>query len=182
MNKYFHGISPQNIDSGQTKNSDTNDSLNKNFDFTPNTSTNNPLYPTSKENEQIDNKKEDINTQDIFPYNGIGSLVIQAFSAEQAIPIENVKVTITSNEPQTKNIKEVQYTNSSGRTEPVSLPTPSLYLSNQSQENVRPYATYNVTGEKEGYTYVYAPKETIVFDQIESIQNIELIPKRESED
>lgn len=113
-----------------------------------------------------------------MPFTGQGSLIIQAFTADQALPIENVKITITSNEPQTESINEVRYTNSSGRTEPVFLPAPSLFFSQQPQSTFRPYAVYNILSEIEGYTSSSRPQTAMVFDKIESIQNISLIPNR----
>lgn len=133
---------------------------------------------TSKANTS--NRSVD-DAQSRLPYSGNGSLIVQAFTANQAIPLENVKITITSEEPQTSTVNEVKYTDSSGRTESVSLPAPSLFLSQQAQSTVRPYAIYKINSEFDGYTANNLPREAMVFDQIESIQNIELIPIRESD-
>lgn len=119
--------------------------------------------------------------QNRLPYAGKGSLIVQAFTANQAIPLENVKITITSEEPQISDINEVKYTDSSGRTESVSLPAPSLFLSQQSQNMVKPYATYKINYELNGYTANNLPREAVVFDEIESIQNLELIPIRKND-
>ncbi len=125
------------------------------------------------------NLNEDQQVQ--VPYTGNGNLIIQAFTAGQAIPIENVKITVTSDEPQTQNVSETKYTDSSGRTESISLPAPSLFLSQQAQNTLRPYAVYKITSDIDGYTTNSTLQNAMVFDQIESIQNIELIPIRESQ-
>lgn len=189
-----HNAAMNNLPSGNNQNNE-------------NTSSNNPLYPINgAENNSHDSAIDEFNRglaegirnntqsesqtseslsnaeqQFEMPYTGNGSLSVQAFTAGQALPIENVKITITSDEPQTKDIHEVRYTNSSGRTEPIVLPAPSLFLSQQSQNTIRPYAIYKIVSEAEGYTANNLPRDAIVFDQIESIQNIELIPTRESQ-
>lgn len=163
----------------------------------PNSSANVPYYPTDEQRTDefnnslansirssaaAQNRNSDIsqNVQETIPYIGMGSLSVQTFTANEALPIENVKITVTSDDEQLKDIYEVRYTNSSGRTEPIQLPAPSIYLSQQPQVSVKPYAVYNVECDIEGYTANNAPINAVVFDRVQSIQNIPLIANREN--
>ncbi len=120
----------------------------------------------------------------IPPYSGKGGIVVQVYIARQALPLENVKVTIKSLENAPADVNEVRYTDSSGKTEKIFLPAPDMHFSMQAQEEVRPYAVYGVTAELDGY---YVEPEfgsdgviaALVFDNVCSIQNVEMIPERE---
>lgn len=124
------------------------------------------------------------NTEYIPPYSGQGGIVVQVYIARQALPLENVKVTIKSLENAPADVNEVRYTDSSGKTEKIFLPAPDMHFSMQAQEEVRPYAVYSVTAELDGY---YVEPEfgsdgviaALVFDNVCSIQNVEMIPERE---
>ncbi len=124
------------------------------------------------------------NTEYIPPYSGQGGIVVQVYIARQALPLENVKVTIKSLENAPADVNEVRYTDSSGKTEKIFLPAPDMHFSMQAQEEVRPYAVYGVTAELDGY---YVEPEfgsdgviaALVFDNVCSIQNVEMIPERE---
>jgi len=163
---------------------------------TPNAAINTPFYPTEEQSEEFNNnlagsimtqnpaqmtESPQMQNNTSVPYTGMGSLIIQAFTADQALPIENVKITITSDDEQLRDIHEVRYTNSSGRTEAVPLPAPSMQLSQQPQFTEKPYAVYNVVSEIDGYTANNLPINAVVFDKIQSIQNIPLIANRENE-
>ncbi len=120
----------------------------------------------------------------IPPYSGKGGIVVQVYIARQALPLENVKVTIKSLENAPADVNEVRYTDSSGKTEKIFLPAPDMHFSMQAQEEVRPYAVYGVTAELDGY---YVEPEfgsdgviaALVFDNVCSIQNVEMIPEQE---
>lgn len=130
-----------------------------------------------KEEEDIENEsgpgREDIT------YIGECSLIVKAFIANNAIPLENVKITVTSDSKQLRHIDEVRYTNSSGETTPIYLPTPAVAYSQSPQEKIKPYAIYEVYAELEGYTTYPSPKHSLVFDKTKSVQNIEMVPNPE---
>lgn len=166
-------------------------------DNMPNSSANIPYYPTEEQrvdefnsspknnissDTAVQNQNSDMAqiTNVTVPYTGMGSLSVQVFTADEALPIENVKITVTSDDELLKDIYEIRYTDSSGRTEPIQLPAPSIYLSQHPQVSARPYAVYNLDSEIEGYTANNAPINAVVFDQIQSIQNIPLIANREN--
>ncbi len=124
------------------------------------------------------------NTEYVPPYSGKGGIVVQVYLARQALPLENVKVTIKSLENAPNGVSEVRYTDQSGKTEKIFLPAPDMHFSMQAQDEVRPYAVYGVTAELDGY---YVEPEfgsdgviaALVFDNVCSIQNVEMIPDRE---
>ena len=114
------------------------------------------------------------------PYTGNGKLIVQVTLARQAIPLENAKVTVNSTNGSPIEINEVRYTGQNGRTEPIDLPAPPVYYSKQPQEKVQPYAVYDVKSELDGYYTIENAKHALVFDNIASIQNIEMIPNEEN--
>lgn len=116
------------------------------------------------------------------PYTGNGKLIVQVTLARQAIPLENAKVTVNSTNGSPIEINEVRYTGQNGRTEPIDLPAPPVYYSKQPQEKVQPYAVYDVKSELDGYYTIENAKQALVFDNIASIQNIEMIPNEENRD
>ena len=116
------------------------------------------------------------------PYTGNGKLIVQVTLARQAIPLENAKVTVNSTNGSPIEINEVRYTGQNGRTEPIDLPAPQVYYSKQPQEKVQPYAVYDVKSELDGYYTIENAKHALVFDNIASIQNIEMIPIEENRD
>lgn len=138
----------------------------------------NPNYQSIAEREELDIEEEGSPApgEENIEYTGQGSLVVRVYLANSAIPLENVKVTITSDYQSLKHINEVRYIDSSGKTEVVILPAPSVGYSQEPQEKVKPYAIYNVEAELDGYTTSTAPKHSLVFDNVKSVQNIEMIP------
>lgn len=115
------------------------------------------------------------------PFSGKGGMVVQTFLARRAIPLENVKVTVSSVEDSPVKVSEVRYTDSSGKTEKIYLPAPDMYLSMQAQDTIQPYAIYKINAELDGY--MVEPRisgggdvTALVFDNICSIQNVEMIP------
>ena len=116
------------------------------------------------------------------PYTGNGKLIVQVTLARQAIPLENAKVTVNSTNGSPIEINEVRYTGQNGRTEPIDLPAPPVYYSKQPQEKVQPYAVFDVKSELDGYYTIENAKHALVFDNIASIQNIEMIPNEENRD
>lgn len=185
-----NGNNGQNPPNNQISNSSESDiEPSPNTQNTPNSAINTPLYPTDEQNAEFNerltmsvNPIENMgNLPYASPYTGMGSLRVQTFTADQALPLENVKITVTSNEEALSNIHETRYTDSSGRTEFIKLPAPAAELSQQSQLSLRPYAVYNVVSEIEGYSQNTPVINAVVFDNVQSLQNIPLIANRENE-
>lgn len=108
---------------------------------------------------------------------GIGYLVVNVSTARGAIPLRGATVTVMYDEDGNTSIHSVLTTDMSGKTEKLELPAPSRELS-ESPGNIKPYATYTVSAEKEGY-YPVTNTGVPVFSGITSIQPIEMLPLAE---
>ena len=132
--------------------------------------------PPEAEERSLNETEEPPST---VPYSGQGSLVVQVFLARRALPLEDVKITVTSVEGAPSVVSEIRFTDRDGRIEPIFLPAPDIHLSTQAQDTIQPYAVYAVTPELSGYHVNGGQKNALVFDRVRSIQNIEMIPDAE---
>lgn len=120
-----------------------------------------------------------MNNQISQNYSSSGSLIISVFSAGGAIPVSNALVTVRSSEKESSGVLSVIYTDMSGNTPKISLPAPPASES-ESPGNKKPYATYNIEVDKEGFyprQYIDVP----VFAGTTSIQPVNLVPLTEYE-
>lgn len=111
-----------------------------------------------------------------YENSGKGSITVQVSTANGALPVENAKVTISGADGV---LIYEQMTDMSGKTDAVALAAPSFEYS-QEPENIRPYGTYNIKVEKNGY-YTAEFLNVAVFDRIESVQPAILEPLRGSD-
>lgn len=104
-----------------------------------------------------------------------GTLIIQASVANGALPIQGAKATVTRPDGETV---ATLFTDNSGKTMPLRLSAPAASAS-QTPGCDTPYSKYNILVEKDGY---YSDKflNVPVFDGIESIQNVSLLPLGEN--
>ena len=106
---------------------------------------------------------------------GRGTLQFRAFAARQAFPVSGVKCVIS------KKFGGVSYeivtlvTDRSGQTRAVALPAPSKELSQDSENDIQPFALYDAVVFKEGFAEVVL-HDIPVFDGIQSIQKVAMIP------
>ncbi len=102
-----------------------------------------------------------------------GYLIVEVSAARGTLPIENARVTVKSSDSSDDTLK-ILYTDRSGRTERLALPTPPLALSQEAgRTNV--YAAYDIEVTQDGYysgMYYGVP----VFSGITSLQPVALIP------
>lgn len=108
----------------------------------------------------------------------IGYLVANVATARGAIPLEGATVTVfdTTNLP--SSLMTSVQTDSSGKTERIALPAPPRMLSGE-PGNVKPFATYMIQVEKEGY-YTVTNNGVPVFEGVTSIQPVEMVPLADS--
>lgn len=104
-----------------------------------------------------------------------GRLVFYLTRISTSIPVPNAQIIVTTTE-EPDQILYTLVTNSSGQSEVLELPTPPFSYS-QSEDNPRPYATYNFTIYAEGYEPITIQAGE-VFPAVTSIQPVELIPIR----
>ena len=114
---------------------------------------------------------------------GSGYLRIEASAADDAIPVEDVFVTVTR--PSGNGKQSLVYmliTDESGKTREVELPAPprSMSLTPSDSSRDKPFSTYTIRADKEGY-YSIIGLDVPVFSGIRSIQPIRMIPVPEFE-
>lgn len=106
---------------------------------------------------------------------GGGFLEFRVFEAEQALPIEGAKITVTVR-INGKDHPLIQTTaNNSGETGLFTLPAPSAALSQNSENKIQPFSLYDATVNKEGYTNVII-RDIPIFDGVQSVQRIAMLP------
>lgn len=107
----------------------------------------------------------------------VGYLVVNVSTARGAIPLGGATVTVMYDEADNNSVFQTMTTGSDGKTDKISLPAPPRNLS-EAPGNIKPYATYTVSVDKEGY-YTVTDTSVPVFSGITSIQPIEMLPLAE---
>ncbi len=129
--------------------------------------------PARKTSKLLDGKTFTETTE----YNGQGHLVVQVTLARGAIPVQGANVTVTQAGDETAVMAEL-VTDQSGRTDRVPLPAPKAEYSQSPGGSIRPYSIYNIKVEFPGY-YIEDAINVPVFDKVDSIQPIALLPLSE---
>lgn len=106
-----------------------------------------------------------------------GLLAVNVTTAKGALPIAGAHISVTD---ENGAIMAFLTTDISGKTHAISLPTPPESLSENPENTLKPYAAYNVLVTAEGFYPVEVLKIPI-FDTVQSIQPIDLVPLREYE-
>lgn len=109
--------------------------------------------------------------------NAVGYLIVNVSTARGAIPLEGASVTVYYEEPENTSVFSVMTTDRSGKTQKIELPAPRRELS-EVPGNTKPYATYTVAVEKDGY-YSVTNVGVPIFDGVTSIQPVEMLPLAE---
>lgn len=108
-------------------------------------------------------------------YTGTGYLIVRVTTASEALPLENATVTVYGNLPDFSAVIARLQTGNDGLTPKIALTTPPRALSETPESTARPYAVYNITVHKDGYTPIEAYRVPI-FDGITSVQPADMIP------
>lgn len=103
-----------------------------------------------------------------------GSLIVEVTYGEEALPVAGVQVRIFSEE---QNYNAIFYTNEEGKTPEVVLNAPSIQFSLQTDNEQKPYSTYDVELMQNGIIMNHITGIQI-FGSITSLQQIELNPIR----
>ena len=112
----------------------------------------------------------------------IGFLIVQALTANGALPVENATVYVYSYDDSAKSSQALYTlkTDSFGRTEKVALGALGRELS-LTPEVKKPYATYNAVINADGF-YESERINIPIFQGIISVQTVDLIPISEYSD
>ena len=101
-----------------------------------------------------------------------GYLSIRAYAANQAIPISNLKIIVSTNIGNNNVVFFEGVTNSSGIIERITLPAPKLDLNNLDEPNKTTYRV-NAINELENINKTYLVN---MYENVSVIQNINIIP------
>ena len=108
-----------------------------------------------------------------------GTIITRTFTSRGQLPLENVTVSILRrSETAIPQLINVQISDRSGNTLPVTVPTPDLSNS-QGPDRPTPYALFDIWAELPGYQLLVV-QNIQVFPGISSIQNLPLIPLPEA--
>ena len=104
-----------------------------------------------------------------------GFLKIFVTTAQKALPVQGARCIVSRTFGSEPYIFYTVSTNQDGATQPMPLPAPVRRLSEDPNENVLPFASYDITVTKNGFLDVRL-QDVAIFDGIISIQSIDLIP------
>ena len=119
------------------------------------------------------------NTPSNAKFDGEGYLVVRVSTANGAIPLERVRVTVRGEDTENSEVFVSMYTSSSGLTEKIALPAPLRALT-EAPGNTKPFALYGIDVFADGYRDSFFTNVPI-FDTITSVQPVNMIPKPDNE-
>ena len=104
-----------------------------------------------------------------------GFLRVQVSAADQAFPIQNADVIVSKRFGNDDSVFFEEHTDASGIINRVTLPAPDRILSGAPSSVLQPYSTYDISVTHPGFVSVLL-KNAVIFDGIETIQQVVLIP------
>ena len=104
----------------------------------------------------------------------LGILIVQVYTADQALPIEGANVLVTKTTDGGEELVKVMQTNRSGKTEPLALSAPPASNSLTPDGGTR-YSIYNIRVDYPGF-YTMENLDVPIFGGQTAIQPIALIP------
>ena len=112
---------------------------------------------------------------------GKGRLVVRVYASRAELPVVDATVVVTQRGDGGKyKLLSVQATDSSGMTQPITIPTPSLGASTHPGSQVPPFAVCDVWAEHPGYAMLLV-EGVQIFDGVETLQDMELEPLTEGQ-
>ncbi len=112
--------------------------------------------------------------------NGTGSILVQVYTADQAVPIADASVIITRPTEGVEELVRILKTDRSGRTEVINVPAPPAENSLTPDGGER-YYKYNIRVDYPGY-YTMENVNVPVFEGQKSIQPMFMMPLMEDEE
>ena len=113
--------------------------------------------------------------------NGKGRLVVRVYTSRAELPIVDATVVVTQRNQDGKyKLLSVQATNSSGMTQPITIPTPMLGERTHPGAQLPPFAICDVWAEHPGYAMLLV-EGVQIFDGVETLQDMELEPLTEGQ-
>ncbi len=106
---------------------------------------------------------------------GTGMLVVQVYTADQALPLADANVLITNNSGSGEELVRVLKTDRSGRSQPISLAAPPAANSLDPENDGARFFNYNIRVDYPGY-YTMENLNVPIFEGQTSIQPVAMIP------
>lgn len=101
-----------------------------------------------------------------------GTVLVRAFASDAQLPLSGVPVTFTD---ETGNILSVRLTDSSGRTQPLAIPTPDASQSLRPGSVRKPYTIIQIRLDHPGFQSVLL-EGVQVFPDVQTIQTVQMVP------
>lgn len=114
---------------------------------------------------------------------GIGTLIVRVYTSRAQIPVEGATVVVTGQGKNGKqNLISIQITDRSGMIQPIRIQTPGAEESTQPNgvNGGVPFAICSVWVEHPGFAMMQM-EGVQIFPQVETIQNVELVPLGENQ-
>lgn len=104
-----------------------------------------------------------------------GYLITHVFTSSALIPIENATVVVTQKQPKAaETLLAARVSDSSGLTEPVTVPTPDVSNSLAPDQGI-PFSLVNITVDHPDFLQIVA-EDVQIFPNVSTDQNFVLIP------
>ena len=110
-----------------------------------------------------------------MPFDKTGTIIVRTLTASGALPIEGTVVRIIGGEEDNRFVEYSVLTDIDGATQILNLPAPDKSLSQSPGASEAAYALYNIEISAPGY-YTKRIYNVAVFDDVETIQEINMIP------
>lgn len=108
-------------------------------------------------------------------YDSIGWISVNVRTAENASPVENASVVITSMNNGNLIFEATGVTDESGQIKKIALPAPSASLSLDSENLIKPYSVYDINVYADGF-FRERSVDVPVFAGITSVQQFNMVP------
>lgn len=133
-----------------------------------------PVLDEINENSS-DTKLNDSEYNKRSNYDSIGWISVNVRTAENASPVENASVVITSMNNGNLIFEATGVTDESGQIKKIALPAPSASLSLDSENLIKPYSVYDISVYADGF-FRERSVDVPVFAGITSIQQFNMVP------
>ena len=109
-----------------------------------------------------------------------GYIQVRVSALRESVPIVGAKISITKPLGEDASVLWSDITDESGKSGIVELPAPDKSLSESPNQNIVPYAVYNVKVEAQGFYTVYNINVQVFSGEL-SIVAVDMVPKKETE-
>ncbi len=109
-----------------------------------------------------------------------GYIQVRVTALQESVPIVGAKISITKPLGDDATVLWSDITDESGKSGIVELPAPDKSLSESPNQNIVPYAVYNVKVEAQGFYTVYNINVQVFSGEL-SVVAVDMVPKKETD-